>query len=87
VELILDQVWHIEIPDLLRFGISVSTVLLALAYAHIPFLQKFRFVLVWLARGIGIINELVDWIFVPFKGLLNLIISPFVRMSNSRTAE
>jgi tellurite resistance protein TerC len=83
VELILDQVWHIEIPDLMRFGISVATILLALAYAHIPFLQKFRFVLTWLAQGIGIINELVNWLFIPFKGLFNLIVGMFVRMPKS----
>jgi tellurite resistance protein TerC len=83
VELILDQVWHIEIPDLLRFGISIATILLTLAYAHIPFLQKFRFILVWLAQGVGIINELVDWLFAPFKGLFNLIVGLFVRVSKS----
>ncbi len=72
MELILDQVWHIEISDLLRFGISASTILLALAYAHSSFLQKFRFALVWLAQGIGIITEFVDWIFAPFRGLFRL---------------
>jgi len=69
VELILDQIWHIEISDLLRFGISAATILLALAYAHSPFLQRFRFVLTWLAQGIGIINEFIDWIFAPLRGL------------------
>jgi hypothetical protein len=68
----------------MRFGISVLTILLSLAYAHIPFLQKFRFVLTWLAQGIGIINELVDWLFVPFKGLFNLIVGLFVRMPKAR---
>ncbi|MBK8619629.1 MAG: tellurium resistance protein TerC [Anaerolineales bacterium] len=87
VELILDQIWHVEIPDLLRFGISVATILLALAYAHIPFLQKFRFVLIWLAQGIGIINKLVDWIFLPFKGLFNLIVGLFMRPFKPQPAE
>ncbi len=87
VELVLAQVWGIEIPDLLRFGISIATIALALAYAHIPFLQRFRFVLVWLAKGIGIINELVDWLFMPFKGLLNLIARLFVRSSKSQHVE
>jgi tellurite resistance protein TerC len=87
VELILDQVWHIEIPDLLRFGISVATILLALAYAHIPFLQKFRFALIWLAQGIGIINELVDWLFAPFKGLFNLITGLFIRSKKLEPVE
>jgi len=77
IELTLQQVWHVEIPDMLRFGISVGTILLALAYAHSPFLQKFRFVLVWLAQGIGIVNELVDWIFAPIRGLFNALVSIF----------
>lgn len=87
VELILDQVWHIEIPDLLRFGISMMTIALALAYAHIPLLQKFRFVLVWLAKGIGIINKFVDWLFIPLKETFNLVVRLFIRTPNSRPAE
>ena len=79
VELILDQVWHIEISDLMRFGISAATILLALAYAHSPFLQRFRFVLVWLAQGIGIVNEFVDWVFAPMRGLVRLLFSIFKR--------
>jgi len=87
VELILDQVWHIEIPDLLRFGISIATIALALAYAHTPFLQKFRFVLTWLAQGIGIINELVDWLFAPFKAMFSLIAGLFIHRQNPQPAE
>ena len=77
VELTLQQIWRIEIPDMLRFAISVGTILLALAYAHSPFLQRFRFVLNWLVQGIGIINELVDWVFAPFRGLFNAIVALF----------
>ena len=87
VELILSQVWKIEIPDLLRFGISVATIVLTLAYAHIPFLQRLRFVLLWFAQGIGIINKLVDWLFMPIKGIFSLIGGLFSRPSNSPTAE
>jgi tellurite resistance protein TerC len=79
VELILDQVWHVEISDLLRFGISAATILLALAYAHSPFLQRFRFVLVWLVQGIGIVNEFVDWVFAPVRGLVRVLFSIFKR--------
>jgi len=77
VELILNEVWHIEISDLVRFGISASTILLALAYAHSPALQKFRFALVWLAQGIGIITEFVDWIFAPLRGLFRVLSGMF----------
>ena len=79
VELILDQVCHVEISDLMRFGISAATILLALAYAHSPFLQRFRFVLVWLAQGIGIVNEFVDWVFAPMRGLVRILFSIFKR--------
>jgi tellurite resistance protein TerC len=87
IELTLSQVWGIEIPDMLRFAISVATILLALAYAHSAFLQKFRFVLVWLAQGIGIVNEFVDWIFVPFRGLFNAVISIFKSPSEPEAAQ
>jgi tellurite resistance protein TerC len=73
IELILEQVWHVEISDLARFGISISTLLLAVVYAHSPFLQRFRFVLTWLAQGIGIINELVAWLLAPVRGLWRAI--------------
>ena len=86
IELTLQQVWHIEIPDMLRFGISVTTILLALAYAHSPFLQKSRFVLTWLAQGIGIVNELVDWIFAPIRGLFNAIVALFKSSSKPEAA-
>ncbi len=79
LELVLEQVWHISFPDLERFGISVSIILLSLAYAHFPILQKLRFVLTWLAQGIGIINELVDWLLMPFKGLIGLVTGIFRR--------
>jgi tellurite resistance protein TerC len=85
VELTLQQIWHVEIPDMVRFAISVGTILLALLYAHSAFLQRFRFVLNWLAQGIGIINELVDWIFAPFRGLFNALVAIFV--TSSETAQ
>jgi tellurite resistance protein TerC len=73
VELILEQVWLVEISDPVRFGISASILLLAVVYAHSPFLQRFRFVLTWLAQGIGIVNELVDWLLAPARGLLRAV--------------
>src|ERR1044071_250583 len=77
VELILDQLWHVEISGLLRFGMSMATIVLALAYAHSRFLQRFRFVLVWLAQGIGIANELIDWLFAPVRGFIRALTGLF----------
>jgi len=83
VELILTQVWHIGISDLLRFGISTVTILLALTYAHSPLLQKFRFVLVWLAQGIGIVTEFVDWMFAPIRGIFHVFTGMFKSSSET----
>jgi tellurite resistance protein TerC len=86
IELILEEVWKIEISDILRFLISVSIILAALAYAHSHFLQRFRFVLVWLTQGIGIINDLVDWILAPFRGLGRAVMNLFKPASKTTTA-
>lgn len=86
VELILEEVWRIEFSDLMRFGISIATILLALAYAHIPFLRKLRFILVWFAHGFGIINELVDWLLAPFKGIFNLLLSALRAMTGLKAS-
>jgi len=77
IQLIIEQVWHVEIADLTRFFISIAIIVGALIYAHSRFLQKFEFILAWLARGIGIINELMDWIFAPFKALFQWIFNGF----------
>ena len=77
IELFLEQVWHVEISDLVRFLISIGIILMSLAYAHSHFLQRFRFVLVWLAQGIGIVNEFVNWIFAPVRGIGRAVVKIF----------
>jgi tellurite resistance protein TerC len=67
VELILEDLGHVEIGDMLRFGISITTLLVALAYSHIKPLQLLRPVLVWLSQGFGKVNDLIDWALVPLK--------------------
>jgi tellurite resistance protein TerC len=79
VELLLEDLAHIEIGDWTRFGISAATILLSLAYAHIPFLRKIRPALIWLSQGFSIINNLISWVLAPFSGLFNLLISLFKR--------
>jgi tellurite resistance protein TerC len=73
IELILDEVFHITLTDWTKFGISVVTLLLALAYGHIRFLQFFRPVLIWISQLFAIVNMLITWVFAPIKGLFNLI--------------
>jgi hypothetical protein len=60
--------------------------LFSLAYAHIKPLQKLRFVLVWLTHGIGIVNELVDWLLAPVRGIFKLIGSIFQKSGNAQAS-
>jgi tellurite resistance protein TerC len=77
IQLILEQIWKVEISDLSRFSISVAIILGSLAYAHSGFLQKFRFILWGLSFIFGAANKLLDWIFHPFKALFQWTIQGF----------
>ena len=83
IELVLDEFNILKISDLMRFGISVSTLLLSLAYAHIGGLKFFRPLLMWLSHGFGIFNELINWILAPlmavFRGILKVGRSVFAQ--------
>jgi tellurite resistance protein TerC len=79
VELLLEDLAHIEISDWTRFGISIATIALTLAYAHIPFLRIFRPVLVWISQGFALINSFVSWALAPLRGIFGLLIRAFRR--------
>ncbi|MBA4376003.1 MAG: tellurium resistance protein TerC [Anaerolinea sp.] len=79
VELLLEDLAHIEIGDWTRFGISIGTIALSLAYAHIPFLRFFRPVLIWLSQGFALVNGFIAWVLAPFSGIFNLIMRLFKR--------
>ena len=85
IQLIMEQVWKIEFSDLTRFGISALIILGSVVYAHSSFLQRFKFILVWLARGIGIINALINWIFLPVTALLQWTIRGLKAISQPGT--
>ncbi len=72
VELLISDLAGIEVPDLLRFGISIGTILLCLMYAHVKPLHVLRPALVWVAQGFANLNELIDWALVPVMALLRL---------------
>jgi tellurite resistance protein TerC len=82
IELIIEELNIYQFSDWTRFGISVITLLLALAYERFKFLQQFRPVLIWLSQGFGNMNELIDWALVPVFGLFRLIWQPIQRMAS-----
>ena len=67
VQLLLEELFQVEIPDLARFGISVAIIALALLYARSRLLQRGRPVLVWLAQGMDTVNELFNWALAPLR--------------------
>ena len=73
VELLIEDLAHVHIGDWTRFGISVATILLALAYERFKFMKIFRPLLIWLSQGFAIINGLITWVFAPLRGLFGLI--------------
>jgi tellurite resistance protein TerC len=77
VQLILEDLARLEIPDMVRFALSLSIISLALIYAHSKQLQRIRPLLVWLAQGMENVNELVKWFLVPisfiFRGLFSVV--------------
>lgn len=73
VELLLEEWGGLDLNDWLRFGISISIILISLLYAHSRVLQLLRPVLLWIGQGFANINELVDWALVPLMVALRLL--------------
>lgn len=71
IQLIVEQVWHVEISDYARFGISAGIIILSLVYARSLFLQKFNVVLLGIAFLMGVINKLFDWVLFPFTAFFS----------------
>jgi tellurite resistance protein TerC len=73
VELLVEEIGRVDINEWLRFGISVSAILLCLLYAHSGLLQRLQPVFEWLARGFARVNSLVDWVLEPLYAFFHLI--------------
>jgi tellurite resistance protein TerC len=65
---------RIAIGDWTRFGISMLTIALTLAYAHIKPLRILRPGLVWISQGFALVNGTITWLLAPVKGIFNLIV-------------
>ncbi len=85
VELLVEDLTKVDIEPGIRLMITGITILLSLAYQYLKPLQVVRPILIWLAEGFANINELIDWILVPFIGILKLcwkvIKIPFTKKS------
>lgn len=77
IEILLEELAGIHFNDWARFGISIGTILLAIAYAQFKVLQLTRPLFIWLGQGLTLVNGLVSWAFAPIQGVFNLIIHVF----------
>lgn len=80
LELVMDEFFGWVFADWMRFAISVSVILLSLAYAHSRVLQFFRPVLVWGGQGLANLNELIDWALVPLFALFSFLSRLILRL-------
>ena len=74
IELLLEEIWKVEIGDWTRFAISLGTLLLALVYGRLKFLHRpLRPILIWISQGFGHLNDLINWLLAPLIGILKLL--------------
>ena len=73
LELLLDEYYHIEVEGSIKFIISVVTLILFVVYARVEPLHIFRPVFHWIAEGMSNVNELSDWVLVPFAWLFKAV--------------
>jgi len=73
VELLLEDLAHVEISDWMRFGISIGTLVLCLAYERFRFMKVFRPLLIWISQGFALVNAFITWAFAPLAALLDII--------------
>jgi tellurite resistance protein TerC len=73
IQLILEEFTGVEINDWVRFGISISIILLSLAYAHSRLLQKLHPLVLWVGQGFGSINQVLSWALVPFFWVVGML--------------
>lgn len=79
LELLLEDLAHIDINDLARFGISIATLVFALIYSRVKWLHVVDPVLIWLAQRFANFNELFDWLLRPIGRLIKLPLSLIAR--------
>jgi len=77
IEILLEEFAGIHFNDWARFGISIGTILLSIAYSQFKFLQITRPIFIWIGQGLSLINAFVSWAFAPVRGIFNLIIHLF----------
>lgn len=77
VQLILEQLWHVEISEGTRFFISAGIIVGSLLYARLSFLQRLKPVLMGLSFLMGVVNKAIDLAILPIKMLFQWVFNGF----------
>ncbi|MCD4751509.1 MAG: DUF475 domain-containing protein [Anaerolineaceae bacterium] len=74
IEIILEEFGIFYFADWMKFTISISTIALALIYAHSKFMQKVLHpVILWARHGFYNFKTVMEWIFEPLKDIENVV--------------
>jgi len=72
IEIILEEFGLFHFADWMKFTISVSTIAIALLYAHSKFMQKaFLPIILWARHGFYHFKTVMEWIFEPLTAAGN----------------
>lgn len=74
-ELLLAEFLHIHFESWQKFVISAATLILCVVYARLKFLHVLAPILHWIGRGMGILNDLLDWALQPLTLPLGMALS------------
>jgi tellurite resistance protein TerC len=84
-QLILEQLWHVEISEGTRFFISAGIIVGSLLYARLAFLQTLKPVLMGLSFLMGVTNKAIDLAILPLRMLFQWVFNGF-RVSRAEGA-
>lgn len=82
IELWLDELFNVHIENIHAFIISLSTLIIAVAYARVPGMKRLQPVFYWLGEGLANVNELFDWALKPITGLARLLLRGLGALAN-----
>src|SRR5712692_5984283 len=83
LELLVEDLFHIRLGDVVKFAISLGTVLLSLVYGQQPRLQQMGRRWMWLKRSLGYVALLFDYVLTPISWIVWCIVT-FLRAVGAR---
>lgn len=74
IELLVAEFYHIHFEAWQKFLISAMTIVLCVVYAHVKPLHILAPIWLWLAQGMGNLNEVANWALRPLLALIKLLL-------------